>query len=287
MNSLLTHYLSDKVRRDILSTAYLVWTSLELFCSLVTYFSSFDLSIARQGYLGFGLVLLVGLAYGFWHCRPFTTFVFTDHSGLDLAVRVGDVFEEHGNLVVGMSDCFDTKIGTVISQESLQGQLVGRLYGGDVDRFEKDVKSALKTLSIVPVTDPTKKSGKCSRYPLGTTIVLSSGSRKIFAPAYATMGSNLMARSTIGDMWKTLGGLWDIVRANGDMQPLVMPIIGTDRARVEGVNNKYQTMAKLILLSYVLFARTQPIAKSFILMVSAADASQIDFYDLRDFLTHI
>src|ERR1039458_10249030 len=44
-------------------------------------------------------------------------------SDTKVTVRVGDVLSQHGNIIVGVTDVFDTEIGDVIAAASVQGQL--------------------------------------------------------------------------------------------------------------------------------------------------------------------
>lgn len=56
----------------------------------------------------------------------------------ELRYQVGDLFRQKGHLVIGFSDTFDTQIPDVISRESVQGQLLDRLYLGDVARLDSN-----------------------------------------------------------------------------------------------------------------------------------------------------
>jgi DNA-binding SARP family transcriptional activator len=85
--------------------------------------------------------------------------------GLRVAVVVkrGDVFtEDDANLVVGFGDTFDTATDEdiVISRESVQGQLLDRVYGGDRDLLDKELRRGLRR--VTPVgreTPPAQAEG--------------------------------------------------------------------------------------------------------------------------------
>src|SRR6266511_2038288 len=56
------------------------------------------------------------------------------HPEMAVTLTVGDLFEQRAHLVVGFSDTFDTDTtdNLIINSSSLQGQLLDRLYGGDL-----------------------------------------------------------------------------------------------------------------------------------------------------------
>lgn len=286
MVNFLTHYGSDKVKHGVLSSAYLFWSSSELMLTLTSYLTPLDWSFASHGYIGAVGLLIIGIIFGLYRCRPIRQFDFVDSvSGQQITVKTGDLFDEEGNLVVGMSDCFDTELGDVINQDSIQGQLVNRLYSGDLKKLDKDLRLALRNKSLQPVIDSQKTRGKNKRYPIGTTISLSVGSRKVICCAYSSMGADLVTQVDAGSVWCSLMEIWQSVRTFGGMQPISIPIIGTDRARVHG-SPKHQVMAKAILLSYLFCARSGKISNRMTVVVSPADLGKVSMYELRDFLEH-
>src|SRR6266487_508102 len=49
-----------------------------------------------------------------------------------ITIKIGDLFQEDGNLVIGMSDTFDTeKGGGIIKPNSIQGQFLTKIYNDD------------------------------------------------------------------------------------------------------------------------------------------------------------
>ena len=79
----------------------------------------------------------------------------------EIRVVVGDLFEQEGNIVVGMSTTFDTAIPHVISPDSVQAQLLDRVYNGDVEALDAQLASALATaLRTGSFTAADDKRGK-------------------------------------------------------------------------------------------------------------------------------
>ena len=46
-------------------------------------------------------------------------------------IKLGDLFDESGHLVIGANHVFDTELGEVIKPSSVQGQFLTRIYGDD------------------------------------------------------------------------------------------------------------------------------------------------------------
>ena len=49
----------------------------------------------------------------------------------EIAIKIGDLFQEKGHLVIGFNDVFDTELGEVIRDSAVQGQFLRRVYGNN------------------------------------------------------------------------------------------------------------------------------------------------------------
>jgi hypothetical protein len=148
----------------------------------------------------------------------------------------GDLFEQgDANLVIGFSDTFDvdTRQDLVISRASLQGQLIDRLYGGDVAALDRELRRGLR--SVTPVgreTSRTKARGKRIRYPLGTVVPIPLGGRRLFATAYSRLGNDLVAHAQPQDLATALDRVWASVAVFGQLAPVAVPMMGSGLSRV-------------------------------------------------------
>ncbi|WP_246059852.1 macro domain-containing protein [Herbidospora galbida] len=178
-----------------------------------------------------------------------------------ITVVVGDLFEQHdANLVVGFSDTFDTVAdGVVISAQSVQGQLVDRLYGGDAPRLGREISAALRRKRISPVAEESRQAkphGRRKRYPIGTVATLRAGNRCVFAVAYSRMTNDLLAESDLAGLGHSLDRLWDAARLDGQLRPLAIPLVGSGLARIPDATPG--ALLRLIVQSYVARAEQQP-----------------------------
>jgi Domain of unknown function (DUF6430)/Bacterial transcriptional activator domain len=152
-----------------------------------------------------------------------------------IVVMTGDLFaQDDANLVIGFCDTFDTATdrNIVISAESAQGLLLSRLYGGDKDRLDRELRAALARVPKESVeTRSAKPRGKLTRYPVGTVATLHHATRRVFAVAYSRMGNDLVAQSSIAMLSASLDRLWDAVHLHGQLKPVAMPLIGSGLSR--------------------------------------------------------
>jgi len=205
-----------------------------------------------------------------------------DLPDISVAVRVGDLFDEPGHLVIGFSDTFDTDTtdGKIISPRSIQGQFLRRVYAGDRHRLDADIERALR--GATGDHELSNKIGKRRRFPIGTVAVLGSPNQHYFCVAYSHMQDNLIAKSTVDDLWTALNHLWDAVREFGQRKSLVIPIIGSDLARISSLDR--ENLLKLVVLSFIANSRQQDVCKELVVVVHENDYEKIDMLEVRAFL---
>ncbi len=177
-------------------------------------------------------------------------------SGLRVRLSVvrGDLFEQSGsNLVVGFCDTFDTSTerNELISAASVQGQLLHRLYGGDVKALDRELRRGLRGIDPVGRESARDKpKGKRVRYPIGTVVPLPYEDRWIFAVAYTRQGNDLVGQSSREEVRLSLEQLWIAVGRRGQLKPVAIPLVGSSLSRVPGV-----TGTDLLLLIVDTFVR--------------------------------
>lgn len=196
-------------------------------------------------------------------------------------IKIGDVFDEPGHLVIGANDVFDTELGEVIKPSSVQGQFLTRLYGNDRTKLDAEIEAALQIYQSQRTPEPNKQKGKSWRYPIGTTIALGSPDRRYFWTAYGYMGNDLRVQSNADYIWNSLSRLWEEVRLKGHGMDIAIPVIGADLART---SLPRMALAKLIILSFVVASKKEFVTRKLTLVIYPRDLDNTDFYVLEDFL---
>lgn len=209
-------------------------------------------------------------------------------SDTHIEIKVGDLFEETGNLVIGTNDVFDTELGDLIRRESVQGQFQEKVYRGDREKLDTDVTNALEEIRGKLATsvseDKDKKIGKKVRYPIGTVVTLSDHNKKYFLLAYAHMDTNGNAKSSGDTLWQSLNHLWTEVRQKGASDPVAISVIGSRLARTD---LKRDFLIKLIILSFIASTKQGYISSCLTVIVHHKDFEQVNFYELEQFLKSV
>jgi hypothetical protein len=199
-----------------------------------------------------------------------------------LEIKVGDLFDETGHLVIGTNDVFDSELGDVIKASSVQGQFLTRIYDGGCAKFDADIEQALAALAAQRHEDSLKIQGKRWRYPLGTTIVLGSLPSRYFLVAYGYMGNNLQCNSDADTIQHSLSCLWNEIRLKGQGSPVAIPVIGSDLART---NIPRMMAVKMIILSFIVASKEKFIADKLTVVIHPKDIASVNLYALQEFLT--
>lgn len=201
-----------------------------------------------------------------------------------IEIKIGDIFEEKGNLVIGFNDVFDTELGEVISKSSIQGQFLKRVYENKQDELDVDIETVLQEHISDRSLDPDKNRGKAWRYPIGTTITLVYNQRLYFLTAYGYMKNDLTVESNSESISKSLDKLWQEVRRKSNGVNVAIPIIGSELAR-SGLSR--MQLSKLIITSFVLESKKRFITRKLTLMIYPKDLDSVDFYELQLFIKSI
>ena len=202
-----------------------------------------------------------------------------------VTVRVGDLFDQPTHLVIGMTDVFDTDMtdDVVISRESVQGQFQTRIYADQRARLDHDLAGALAG-SVVEMTEPaeSKPHGKRDRFPIGTVAVLGEPGRHFFCAAYSRMNNNLIATSTVDDLWRCLGSVWETVFIHAQRKTISIPIVGSELARISCINR--ESILKMILLSFMARSRQSLVSKELVVVIHPKDLHHINMLEVGAFV---
>lgn len=257
---------------------------LQAFAVPALFLGVFDILFPNTFDLGnSGLEVIIGIAllYAAFTIRPRLE-ISRQLSSPDtkIIIKVGDLFNQQENLVIGMNDVFDTEKGNIIKPKSIQGQFLTKIYNDDRTRLDRELSSALRGISAS--RDSQKNQGKNMRYPIGTVATLEEGAKKYFCPAYSVMGNDLKAQSDIKKLSTTLDMLWEEIRVRGQREKIAMAVLGSDLARIG--NASHSNLIKLIVSSFILSSREKPITEELIIVVHPNNLEKINMLELNDFL---
>jgi hypothetical protein len=196
-------------------------------------------------------------------------------------IKVGDLFDELGHLVIGTNDVFDTELGEVIKPSSIQGQFLARIYRNDCARLDADVEAALIPYERKRQRESHKPLGKSWRYPIGTTIALGPLESRYFLTAYGHMGNDLKCTSDADSIWLSLSRLWEEVRLTGQGIQVATPILGSDLART-GLPRT--ALVWMIIISFIVASKREFVSTKLTVLIHPKDLKFVNLYDLEEFL---
>ncbi len=230
-------------------------------------------------------VAVVVLALGYAAIRSWPRPVEQQYSRPNTRIRivVGDLFDQDANLVIGMSNTFDTAVPHVISKSSVQGQFLERVYSSDTAALDAALSDSLA--SVTP-TGSVNKEGKVETYPLGTIAVIRQNRKHYFCAAYTEMNERNEAHGTVAGVWRCLENLWDEVRSRSNGDPVAMPVIGGGQARMSQVLPT-QDSIRFIALSFILASRDRRVCERLDIVVREEDVRTLDMLELQAFLTSL
>lgn len=197
-----------------------------------------------------------------------------------IKIKVGDLFKEDSDLIIGMNDTFDTEKGNIIKAKSIQGQFLATVYNDDTARLNTDLTTTLNGIS--GTRDSQKSQGKKTRYPIGTVATLTAGTKKYYCSAYSFMGNDLKAQSDIKKLSTSLDMLWEEIRLKGQRGKVAMAVLGSDLARIGTAS--HSNLIKLIVSSFLLASRESPISEQLTIIIYPSNLGKVNMLELNDFL---
>jgi Domain of unknown function (DUF6430)/Bacterial transcriptional activator domain/Transcriptional regulatory protein, C terminal len=207
--------------------------------------------------------------------------------GVSAVVRLGDLFEQDdANLAVGFGDTFDTctdEDASIISRESVQGQLLERVYHGDRGRLDMDLRKALR--GVMPVARETvqdKPKGKRTRYPVGTVAALPAGGRRVFAFVHCRQGLDLVTRSSARELHASLDRLWRSARVHGLLRPVAIPLVGSGLARVTELSREQLMM--MIIETFLASCRDERCTAELRIVLRPSDVERVRMPEVARFV---
>ena len=94
------------------------------------------------------------------------------------------------------------------------------------------------------------------------------------------------AESTFEEVVEGLGKLWNHIAERGELEDLVVPVLGTGLARLPDTTR--EDMIKEIIQSFIAACSAKKLCQNLTIVISNKDYRdwEIDIYELRDFLRH-
>ncbi len=202
---------------------------------------------------------------------------------LKIEVRVASLFGTRGQKVISTNTTFDTDIaGGIISAQSVQGQFTNHYYGQNIEKLNEEIEHGLGGRPYVTVE---KERGKHRQYPIGTTVKLKVGTDQFYWVAMADMNYYNTAETSLDKVLAALDGLWNYIATQGEMDDVVLPLIGTGRGRLDVGRMR---MIAHIAQSFVKASTGRIFTNKLVIVIRTKDVENfgINLFAVRDLLSH-
>lgn len=201
----------------------------------------------------------------------------------------GDLFLQRGfDVVIGTCDTFDTRTPDIIAKNSIQGQAINKLFDGDIESLNKNLKRKLKCKNRVGKI--RNNFGKRNKYEIGTTVTLRSksknASQQSYWVAFTAMGENNVVRTSPDYLWTSLKSLWETIAEQGNGAAVAMPVLGSG---ISGLDRSMtsQSLLEFILYSFWFHSKQQKITSKLRIVVRSEDRDDYDWISLREFVSSL
>lgn len=205
-------------------------------------------------------------------------------SDTKMAIRVDDILNVAGAIIVGTNTTFDTSISKgIISPDSLQGQFTKKYYDAE-EHLDSDLEKSLKHEEATPIEGDRK--GKRQRYANGTVAKLEPRGKVTYWVAISDMNEHGVAASSREQVLEALGKLWQYISVRGDLGELAIPVLGTGRARIK--HTRREDMVKEIVNSFIAAASESRFCTKLTIVIAERDyrEQQMDLRELGRYLEH-
>jgi len=188
----------------------------------------------------------------------------------------GDLFKEEGFRVIPVNEFFDSEIGKPVSEESLHGILIkkhmdGKLFDNVVDSQLSENKSE---------TEPNKTMGKNKRYPIGTTVKITTDANYLLFALAETDPNTCKARCDVATMWKALEGFWQKARSEVGGKPINIPLVGSG---LSGVGLPMRDLLNLIILSAIKITQKEKITSKIRVVLTKHSFEELDLQSIKKY----
>ena len=238
-----------------------LWLAVE---SISTFFSS----LKPEGLAGYSAFLVLSSIGGLWRAWPTKRIEFPiPASDSSFEIRFGNIFVGKGVTVIPVNEYFDGELGDHVSENSLHGQFIRDVLGGQSKTFFDLTSEALA--GVVPEeSDAARSSGKCDRYAIGTVARVDVNDRRYLLVALShTDALSLKASATVHDLWTCLAGVWKGIREYSNGQPVRIPLIGSG---LSGIGLPPGNLIGILVTSFLCHTKERKVADGVTLVAPAS-----------------
>ena len=193
-----------------------------------------------------------------------------------LEIDPGDIFEEEGFKVIAFNEFFDTQVGEIINENTVNGKYILRVYPQISDL---DAIISADTHARDCIIEEKRRTGKTARYKLGT--IIKNGD--YFLLAFSRFDETNRAFLEINDYIDCLMNMWNECDIHYGGGTVVLPLLGAGITRFRGYENiTEQELLEIIIWTFkTSHIRFQYPAKAKVVLTEDS-LKKINLYDIKE-----
>ena len=260
-------------------TVTYIFTSFSVLFTLVKIVTQFFPTVQISGGFPLAAGLIISIGWGLWKVwKPSNTSIRIAHSNTTVEIVFGDIFDQDGVRAIGVSEFFETELGTPVSEKSLHGAFLKRHFSGYPESIDNQFDLELKTQAPTEVTD--KACGKKLCYSVGTTALIRVNEERYLLFALSkTNHENCKVYSDVELMWHALHRLWQRARIECSGHPLTLPLVGSG---LSGLNLPTRDLLNLVILSAITESKAHEITQQIRIVLRRDRFEDIDLREVKE-----
>lgn len=231
------------------------------------------------GWFGFGVFLAAAAIAGLYRAWPQKPVEFAmPGSSSRFEIKFGDIFDGGAVVVIPVNDFFDGELGDHVSENSLHGQFIKRVLGGQSQSFYTLTSQALA--GVKPTEEGVaRSSGQRNRYAIGTVARVDvARQRYLLAALSHTDLQSLKATASLHDLWMCLAGIWNGVRDHASGRPVSIPLIGSG---LSGVGLPLGRLLDFLITSFFYHNKERTVVQRVTLVLPNRLARDLDLKSIK------
>jgi len=187
-----------------------------------------------------------------------------------VTIKVGDLMEHPGPIVVSFDDLFLTEHEKLVNSQSIVGQLVEKKFGGDASALAAALEAKL---ALVAAEDVVLDGKQRKRYPVGTAVSHATAPR-FHGVAFCHIDEvQVVGDATSEHLWAGLEGTWRALHNHRFSLPVGVPLLGAGQTAL-GLNPTAHL--NVMLVSLMASVRQRPIVDPVVIYLHESIKDQVD-----------
>ena len=241
--------------------------------------SAFFISLKPEGVIWYSALLVLAALGGVWRACPTRRIEFPiPGSDSSFEIRIGNVFDGTGVVVIPVNEYFDGELGDHVSEQSLHGRFIRDVLAGQSKTFVDLTSKALA--AVAPEESGVlRPNGRRDKYAIGTVARVDLNDQRYLLVALShTDLLSLKASATVNDLWTCLAGVWKGIREYSNGKPVRIPLIGSG---LSGTGLPPGNLIEIMVTSFLCHTKDRKVADRVTLVLPRRLIRSLDLNSIK------